>query len=182
LGQAVERQSTSLSGSLAGFLPWVLVPALVIVLDQLLKLLFVRWIGPDADRHTIELVGSFLAFEYVENTGAAFGIMTSATSALAAISLLISIGGLFMMWREHRTAPLAALGIGLVVGGAVGNVIDRIFRGYVVDFMAVGEFPRFNLADSCITIGVLLLLAATIREGRQQPTRTTQEGTQLVDD
>jgi len=182
LEQAAEQQSTSLSGSVAGFLPWVLVPAVIIVLDQLLKLFFVQWIGPDADRHTIQLEGSFLAFDYVENTGAAFGIMTSATGTLAAISLLISLGGLFMMWREHRTAPLAALAIGLVVGGAVGNVIDRIFRGYVVDFMAVGEFPRFNLADSCITIGVLLLLAAMIRESRQQPTRTTQEGTSTVDD
>jgi signal peptidase II len=182
LSQAGQRQSITRADGLLGFLPWVLVPALVVVLDQLLKLIFVRWIGPDADQHTIELVGTFIAFDYVENTGAAFGIMTSATSTLAAVSLLISAGGLYMMWREHRSEPLAALAIGLVVGGAVGNVIDRIFRGYVVDFIGVGGFPRFNLADSCITIGVLLLLAAMIRESRHQPTRTPQEGMPLVDD
>lgn len=141
----------------------------------------VMWIGPDADRHRVDLLGGFLSLEYVENTGAAFGIMTSATSTLAVVSLLIALGGLFMMWREHRTEPLAAFAIGLVVGGAIGNVIDRMFRGYVVDFVAVGAFPRFNIADSAITFGVLLLLVAMVRESRQQPAKP-QEGTPPVDD
>ncbi len=157
------------------FAPWALLPAILIVLDQLIKLVMVAWIGPDATRHRVEVIGSVFAFEYVENTGAAFGIMTSATGALAAVSLLIAGGGLFMLWREHRQHPLAAAAIALVVGGALGNVIDRIFRGYVVDFVAVGEFPRFNLADSAITVGVLLLLVAMVRDDRrerQTPVRT----------
>jgi signal peptidase II len=160
------KESTEASSSLAGFLPWVLVPAALIVFDQLLKVLFVTWIGPDADRHRIDLIGDVLAFEYVENRGAAFGIMASATGALAAVSLLIAGGGLFMLWREHRQNPLAAIAIALVVGGAIGNVIDRMYRGYVVDFVAVGSFPRFNLADASISIGVLLLLVAMVREDR----------------
>jgi signal peptidase II len=166
------RENTETTSALAGFLPWVLVPVVLIVFDQLLKLLFVSLIGPDADRHRIDLIGDFVAFDYVENRGAAFGIMGSATEALAAVSLLIAAGGLVMLWREHRERPLAALAIALVVGGAIGNVIDRMYRGYVVDFMAVGAFPRFNLADSAISIGVLLLLVAMVREDRDLRKKT----------
>lgn len=166
-------ESTQTTSPLAGFLPWVLVPAVLIVIDQLLKIVFVSWIGPNADQHRIDLIGDFLAFEYVENRGAAFGIMNSATEALAAVSLLIAGGGLVMLWREHRERPVAALAIALVVGGAIGNVIDRMYRGYVVDFMAVGAFPRFNLADAAISIGVLLLLVAMVREDRHLRQKTS---------
>lgn len=169
------RPDSSTRSSLMTFLPWVGLPVVLVVLDQLLKLLFVAWIGPDADRHRIEIFGDAVAFEYVENTGAAFGIMTSATGALAGLSLLIAAGGAFMLWREHREHPMAATAIALVVGGALGNVIDRIFRGYVVDFMAVGTFPRFNLADSAITIGVLMLLVAMFRDERQNRSTIQEE-------
>lgn len=173
--QNLSDNPTASRASALGFAPWALMPAILIVLDQLLKLIMVAWIGPDAARHRVEVLGSVFAFEYVENTGAAFGIMTSATGALAAVSLLIAGGGLLMLWREHREHPLAAAAIALVVGGAIGNVIDRIFRGYVVDFVAVGEFPRFNLADSAITVGVLLLFVAMVRDDRQE--RATAERT-----
>lgn len=159
------------------FVPWALLPATLIVLDQLIKLIVVAWIGPGEARHRVDVVGDALGFEYVENTGAAFGIMTSATGALAAVSLLIAGGGLLMLWREHRQHPVAAFAIGLVVGGALGNVIDRIFRGYVVDFVAVGGFPRFNLADSAITIGVLLLIVSMIRDDRHPPRTPERTGT-----
>lgn len=164
--------------SALSFLPWALLPAILIVLDQLIKLVVVAWIGPDASRHRVEVVGTAVGFEYVENTGAAFGIMTSATGALAAVSLLIAGGGLLMLWREHREHPLAAVAIALVVGGALGNVIDRIFRGYVVDFVALGAFPRFNLADAAITIGVLMLIASMIRDERQTPRAPERTGPQ----
>lgn len=182
LRQAVKGTSPGQSDAILGFLPWVLVPATIIVVDQLVKALMVMWIGPDAGRHSADLLGGFLSFEYVENTGAAFGIMTSATGTLAVVSLLIAMGGLYMMWREHRSEPLAALAIAFIVGGAIGNVIDRIFRGYVVDFVAVGSFPRFNIADSSITIGVLLLLVAMVWENRRQQPATPQEGTPPADD
>lgn len=152
--------------ALAGFLQWLLLPMGLIVLDQLLKVVMVGWIGPGADRHRIDIGGNLLAFEYVENRGAAFGMLSSATEALAAVSLLIIAGGVFMLWREHRRNPLAALAISLVIGGAIGNVIDRVYRGYVIDFVAVGAWPRFNLADSAVTIGVVLLLWAMIQEDR----------------
>ena len=180
LSQTVEENVSEPLARVAAFLPWVALPLGVIVLDQLLKVLMVMWIGPDADRHRVHLAGDAFGFDYVENTGAAFGIMTSATGALAGLSLLIAAGGIYMLWREHRRDMLATFAIGLVVGGAIGNVIDRIYRGYVVDFVAVGGFPRFNLADSAITIGVLLLLVAMARDSRQQQPHE-REGIEATD-
>lgn len=180
MSQTIEENVSAPTSPLLAFLPWIAVPVGIIVLDQLLKVLMVMWIGPEADRHHVNVLGDAVGFEYVENTGAAFGIMTSATGALAAVSLVIAAGGVLMLWREHRRDPVATLAIALVVGGALGNVIDRIYRGYVVDFVAIGAFPRFNLADSAITIGVLLLLVAMIRDNREQ-NRTTQEGTDTTD-
>jgi signal peptidase II len=142
----------------------------------------VMWIGPDSGRSQVHVAGELLSFEYVENRGAAFGIMTSATGALAGVSLLIASGGIYMMWREYRTHRLAAFAIALVVGGALGNVVDRIFRGYVVDFVAVGGFPRFNLADSAISIGVILLLVAMVRDDREPQTIQNEEGITRTDD
>lgn len=180
MSQTVEEHVSEPAVPLVALLPWIALPLGIIVLDQLLKVLMVMWIGPDADRHRVDVVGDALGFEYVENTGAAFGIMTSATSALAGLSLLIAVGGIYMLWREHRRDRLATFAIGLVVGGALGNVIDRIYRGYVVDFVAVGSFPRFNLADSAITIGVFVLLAAMVRDSRRQQS-TNQEGIESTD-
>lgn len=178
-GQQAET-TTRADASIGGFLPWLLLPAVLIVLDQLLKILMVFWIGPDAERHRIDVVGDFAGFEYVENTGAAFGILSSATEVLAVVSLMITAGGIFILWREHRQNPFAAFAISLIVGGAIGNVIDRIFRGYVVDFVAVGAWPRFNLADSAVTLGVLFLLWAMVREDRAHR-RTVYEGTRTTD-
>jgi signal peptidase II len=182
LRQSIEQSTYAPAGPIVGFLPWVLLPAAIIVLDQLVKVMMVIWIGPESGRGHVGLVDDWLSFEYVENRGAAFGILTSATGALAAVSLLIAAGGVFMMWREHRANRLAAFAIALVVGGAIGNVIDRIYRGYVVDFVAVGGFPRFNLADSAISIGVVLLLAAMVRDDREPRTVQNEEGTSRTDE
>lgn len=152
------------SSRLLTFLPWLLIPVVLIVLDHLFKFVIVHWIGPGSDRHRIDVLGRSVGLEYVENRGAAFGIFGTATETLALVSLGIAAFGIYMIWRDHADRPRAAFAIALIVGGAIGNVIDRIFRGYVIDFVAIGTFPRFNLADSAITIGVLLLLWAMVRE------------------
>jgi len=153
----------------------VLIPLTIVLLDQVLKLLITAWLGPDASSHRWELAGDFLAFAYVENRGAAFGILPEQTGLLTAISILISGFGLTLMWREAREHPVTALAIGLVVGGALGNIVDRIRLGYVVDFVAVGEWPRFNLADSMVTIGVILLLWSSLNDERTASRRRLQE-------
>jgi signal peptidase II len=148
-------------------------PLAVLTLDQLLKAVVISWIGPDASLHRWEVAGRLVAFEYVENRGAAFGILPGRTSLLIVVALLITLGALALMFREARHHPIGAAGIGLVVGGALGNVMDRIRLGYVVDFIAVGIWPKFNIADTMITIGIALLLWSGMREGQHSASGQT---------
>lgn len=122
------------------------------------------WIGPDAARHRVELIGSLLGFEYVQNTGAAFGILAGQPLLLAIFAVLASALFVAMMRTTLRAHPLVPIAVGLVLGGALGNLLDRIRLGYVVDFVAVGGFPRFNVADSAITIGLMLMAWTALRE------------------
>ncbi len=141
----------------------------VVILDQLAKLLVVAWIGPDQSLHRWELAGSLLAFEYVENTGAAFGILAGRVWLLSVLAMIVGLGFLFALRRELPFSGLLRLGIGLVIGGGLGNLVDRLRLGFVIDYIAVGIWPKFNVADSAITIGLILMAWTTLRD------ETTQE-------
>ncbi|MCE5312396.1 MAG: signal peptidase II [Nitrospiraceae bacterium] len=139
-----------------------LLAAAVFVLDQATKLVILRYVGP----HDIISVTSFFNIVFVENTGSAFGMfksfgniffITVASAAMIAVSFLIVRG-------RYDGAAFA-----LVLGGAAGNLLDRITRGAVVDFLdfhASGwHWPAFNVADSALTIGVgLLFLSVFFRK------------------
>lgn len=116
----------------------------------------------------IELLPIF-NFTWVPNYGVSMGFLTAdshvARWALVALTGMIALGVLVWMWREETRADVAALG--LVLGGAAGNILDRIRFGYVVDFLDLhfGDFRPFlvfNVADAAITIGVLILLARAL--------------------
>ncbi|MGC4106517.1 MAG: signal peptidase II [Thermomicrobiales bacterium] len=132
--------------------------------DQVVKWVMSAWIGPDAAQHRVDLIGNFLAFEYVENSGAAFGILAGQPLLLAIFAVLAVVLFIGMMRSTLRTHPLVPIAVGMVLGGAIGNLLDRIRLGYVVDFVAVGTFPRFNVADSAITVGLVLLAWTALRE------------------
>ena len=136
----------------------------MLLADQAVKWIISSWIGPDEVRHRVELIGTVLAFEYVQNTGAAFGILAGQPLLLAIFAVVAT--GLFigMMRTSLRVHPLVPISVGLVLGGALGNLLDRIRLGYVVDFVAVGAFPRFNVADSAITIGLVLMAWSALRD------------------
>jgi len=94
----------------------------------------------------------------------AFGLASGVTPVVlvllaSAIVLLLLVLGSRLRWRGSSVA------IGLVLGGALGNLADRVFRGHVVDFIAVPHWPTFNLADAAITVGVVLLLIGSLRSG-----------------
>ena len=131
--------------------------AVVVALDQTLKAIVVAALGPDQSDHRIEVLGAILALEYVENTGAAFGALRGQGGLLSALALL-TVGALIAYYRTLATPsrPIT-LALGLLLGGAMGNLADRLRLGYVVDFVAVGVWPKFNLADAAITVGVVLL-------------------------
>lgn len=127
----------------------------VVLLDQVIKRFMVDWIGPSADQHRVNVVGSVVGFEYLENRGAAFGLFSQGTILLATVSVIIILIAFVAMVRYARDEFWISFGIALIIGGAIGNAIDRFSRGYVVDYIAIGQFWKFNLADSAVTIGVV---------------------------
>ncbi len=136
----------------------------VTILDQVTKALVVSWLGPGQATQRWELAGPWLAFEYVENTGAAFGILSGRVWLLSVLALVVAFGFLLAFLRDLPHSAELRLSIGLVTGGGIGNLLDRLRSGYVVDFLAVGIWPRFNVADSAITIGLILLALTALRE------------------
>lgn len=155
---------------------WLLVGAVGIVLaDQWLKRVMVNWIGPGAETHRVEMLGRAFAFEYLENRGAAFGMFTQGTQLLAIVSVIAVIVCLVMLWRSIPLGLPLCIGITLIIGGAAGNGIDRIVRGYVVDYIAVGNFWKFNLADSAVVVGAILtflmLIVVDMRHADTQDTK-----------
>lgn len=134
--------------------------AVVVIIDQLSKWLAVATLPP---REAVPVLGDWFRFLLVRNPGAAFSMGTDATIVLAFVQLIAVGVAVFLAFRA-RTG-LSALTIGLIGGGAAGNLIDRIFRepggmhGHVVDFFSFWNFAIFNVADIAITVGVVLYLA-----------------------
>jgi signal peptidase II len=139
------------------------VGAAVIALDVLTKCLVVALIDPG---DPVRIIGDDVTLKLVRNPGAAFSMATGMTWLLTIIAVGVVIG-VIRMSRRLRS-PWWALGLGLVLGGAIGNLIDRFFRspgplrGHVVDFVSVGWWPVFNVADSAVVCGAILMIALSL--------------------
>jgi signal peptidase II len=134
----------------------------VILLDQLAKRWIVAYFGAPNGRPPIPIFGHVLEIVYLQNTGAAFSLLQGQALLFLFIGLaVIVIGALY--WRMRDSGGLAIKAtFGLILGGAVGNLIDRFAHAYVVDFIhfqvpGIFNFPVFNVADSAISVGVVLL-------------------------
>lgn len=108
------------------------------------------------------VLGKFLQFHYVENKGAAFGIFNGQKWILTLLTIIIILG-LIYFWARQPKHQLTNLAVGLILGGAFGNLCDRILNGFVVDFIMVDivdfyNFPVFNVADIAICIGVFIFI------------------------
>lgn len=108
------------------------------------------------------IIDNFLNITYVRNTGAAWSILDNNTWIVTVISLLIIIGIIYYVYRNIVSKKILKIGYGLILGGAIGNFIDRIVYGYVIDFIDIDIFgwnyPIFNLADMFIVVGVILVM------------------------
>jgi len=136
------------------------VAGLVLVADLVTKWLAVREL---ADRTPVELLGGLLTLHLVRNAGAAFGVAQGLTVAFTLVAAAVVVV-ILRLSRRLRSRPWS-VALGLVLGGAVGNLVDRVFRapgpgrGHVVDFLELPHWPVFNLADSAIVCaGVLMVL------------------------
>lgn len=105
---------------------------------------------------------SFLSLERTTNSGIAFGLATD-VPAIVLIAVAVLIVGILLVLGTQLRWRGANLAIGLILGGALGNLLDRAVRGSVVDFIDLPHWPTFNLADVAITIGVLLLIIGSLR-------------------
>jgi signal peptidase II len=140
----------------------------VLVADQIVKYVVTGPLGIDGYGKSLEIL-PFFNLTYVENFGVSMGFLRADSEGmrwgLVALTSALSIGVIVWMWRETRRADI--FGLGLVLGGAVGNIVDRVRFGHVVDFadLHFGEirpFLIFNVADAAITIGVLILLVRAL--------------------
>jgi signal peptidase II len=133
----------------------------IVVADQATKAIVLRLLAPSGK---LELIGRALAIEYVENRGAAFGVLGSLGPLVTVLAALVLATLLVYYHRAVTKSPWLVWAVGLIDGGAIGNLSDRLWLGHVVDFVTVGPWPTFNLADAAITVGVALLAVHFLRE------------------
>ena len=145
----------------------------VLVVDQITKNL-ARDHFQDAP---IDVIGDWLGFRYAQNPGAAFSSFTDAGQLIGVIGIAVTVFLVYLIARTTRRIELIALG--LILGGAMGNLADRIFRGdgvldgHVVDWIDWWFIPTFNIADAALNVGVALVLLAALFTSRQDAGDTT---------
>ncbi|HDP73849.1 MAG TPA: signal peptidase II [Candidatus Woesearchaeota archaeon] len=147
------------------------VAALVVAADQVSKLLFLSFpLEYEVKAAGIRLLG----FQLLRNTGAAFGMLKGNAFILAVVSAVF-IAIVLAKLKEVKKAGLS-LPMALICGGAAGNLVDRIFRGYVIDFVSIINIPYFNLADASISIGMLLAIMLLLKKEHK---KTKKKGINL---
>ena len=143
----------------------IILSIIFIIIDQLSKIIVVNNL---TNNKSIEVIKSFFYLTYTNNKGAAFSILTGRRILLILVALIV-IGVLIYYVRKNKIeGKVNKIALSLVIGGSIGNLIDRILRGAVIDFIDVKifgyNFPIFNLADTFIVIGVFLLIIEMFRK------------------
>lgn len=136
---------------------WIIV-ILALVVDRITKEL-----APGIPAEGITLIPGVIGLRYAENRGIAFSLLSGQPRILGALSLALIVGG-FLWLRKKEIAPFPLTGLALMAGGAAGNMFDRLIRGYVPDMIEAlfVNFPVFNAADSCLTVGCVLLMVSIL--------------------
>lgn len=133
--------------------------AAVYIVDRLTKLVAIRAIDP---ARSIEILKGMFHLTLVRNEGAAFGILKDHTYVFVAISVAVVGAIIFFSFRQDCAHPAVSVPLGLILGGTLGNLVDRLRYGHVVDFLDFRVWPVFNVADSCITVGAAILVAGML--------------------
>ncbi len=174
-----RRRRWALFGGLAGG---------VVLLDQLSKVwvdrsfeLASRGIAAGDHGGPTELIGEFVRIAKTYNDGAIFGFLDTSALLMAALSVAVIAGITWYEWRHAAgLGPLVTIGLGLLLGGAIGNLIDRLVHGYVIDFvdMGIGEdrWYVWNIADAAVFLGIVTLFIAALLGDRAIPGRHPAEG------
>lgn len=153
---------------------YIIIASIIIlglVLDLVTKWFFAEYFA--SEKNDIIVIPNFLKFTFLKNTGAAYGILGDSTILLAIVSIVFIIAFLVYDYFNHSNNIWYVLGISMIVSGAIGNFVDRIFLGYVRDFISMSIFNFvFNIADIFITFGVIFfiiyLIVSVIRERKEK--------------
>ena len=148
---------------------------LIIVSDQVSK----AWVRSNMELGQSIPENSFFHMTYVRNTGAAFGLFSGHSGLLTAASITAVVILLIYAIFLYRRLPLlnhivVKVGTGLILGGTTGNLIDRLYLGYVTDFIGVSTLPLFNIADACISTGVVVFACYLIVQAKLMDARDEQ--------
>ena len=141
----------------------IILSIIFLIIDQISKILVVKLLIPN---DAITIIKNFFYIIYTNNTGAAFSILLGKRIFLIIVAIAIIVILLYYIKKNKIEGKLNTLAFSLIIGGSLGNLIDRIIRGYVIDFISIKigtyNFPIFNIADSFIVVGVFLLLLKEI--------------------
>jgi signal peptidase II len=138
---------------------YIILAVFIVIIDQGTKYLAIIRLK---DKQPISIINNFLQLKYVENRGAAFGILQNKQMPLIILTFLILIGIIYYLYKNRKLTKISKISLWGIIGGSIGNLIDRIRLNFVVDFIDVNfwgyyDFPVFNLADSFLVVFTILL-------------------------
>lgn len=139
----------------------LLMSAVLVGIDQILKVLAIEYLKPVG---SYPIIADIFHLTYVENRGAAFGMMAGQKWLLVWATALVLLVAIIVVMAGKIKNTTVLFAVATIIGGGVGNLIDRIYRGYVVDYvhLKVINFAVFNFADICVTVGTILLLLSLL--------------------
>ncbi len=134
----------------------IILSAVIVGIDQLIKFLVYSYLKPVG---SVEVIPGLFSLTYVENKGAAFGMMANMRWVFIIFTIAVIAVLFYVIFKKKIKSKMFTVSAILLIGGGIGNLIDRIFLGYVIDYLSVSFFPPVcNFADYCITVGTGLLL------------------------
>lgn len=145
----------------------LIIIAAFVAIDQIIKLLVIEHLEPIG---SLTLIDGFIQLNYAENTGAAFGSFSGKTSLLSVFTLVVIIAGIVYLMVKKRKIDVEYICITLILSGGIGNLVDRVFRGYVVDYIEFlfVDFAIFNFADILVTCSCFVLAGWLLYEIYQE--------------
>jgi len=170
--QPVSSAKRSLAAGRSQWLILALVAGAAVLADQLTKQVVGRTL---ALGESVDLSGPF-SIHHVQNSGIAFGLFGSRTSLVIAVTA-VAVGAMLVFFaRSGRRHPVLPVALGLVLGGSIANLIDRVRLGHVTDFLDLVAWPAFNLADTFIVVGVTILFGALVLGDRSHRMHGARSG------
>jgi len=149
---------------------YIILAVFIVIIDQGTKYLAIIRLK---DKQPISIINNFLQLKYVENRGAAFGILQNKQMPLIILTFLILIGIIYYLYKNRKLTKISKISLWGIIGGSIGNLIDRIRLNFVVDFIDVNfwgyyDFPVFNIADSFLVVFTIVLSILVFTEKHER--------------